>query len=144
MYTLGGGKTLKTGICDNTGFFTEAGGRIFRFNENVPADNTNGPSVCVDINGVKKPNQYGKDIFIFLFTTDGFVIPMGQEHKNNPGYTGKFDDSYSDNCFVTGEEYCKVSSNVTNQAACAVYALIDEHPSIKGKNYWQDFLSSWK
>ena len=69
---------------------------------------------------------------------------MGQEHKNNPGYTGNFDDSYSDNCFVTGEEYCKVSSNVTNQAACAVYALIDEHPSIKGKNYWQDFLSSGK
>lgn len=24
------------------------------------------------------------DIFLFVFTTDGFVIPMGQEHKNNP------------------------------------------------------------
>lgn len=139
MYTLGGTK-VHHGICDVTGFFAESGGRVFRFNENPPAENENGPSVCIDINGAKKPNRYGIDIFIFLFTTDGFVIPMGQQHKNNPGYTGYFTDGQSDNCFVTGSEFCKVSNNLGQQAACAVYAMLDEHPSVKGKNYWHDFI----
>ena len=65
---------------------------------------------------------------------------MGQPHKNNPTST-TVQDGTSNNFFVTGPNYCKSSSSVTNQAACAYYALQDKNPQGEG-NYWQDFLGS--
>ena len=129
------GKSI-TFICDNGGFQSDVGGRIYLFND-VPVSGNNGPIVCVDINGQKKPNRWGYDYFMFVFTTDGFVIPMGQPHPNNvPAGQSAV------NHFVTGEEYCKRSNGSYSQEACAYYALADKHPSEEGKNYWQDFLGS--
>ena len=48
--------------------------------------------IVVDVNGLKKPNQYGRDIFIFVFSPiDGSVVPLysrswafdGGDHVSN-------------------------------------------------------------
>ena len=139
IFTMNGTK-LRIGPCDDSGFYYDVGGRIFSFVGDGVASGDDGPVVCVDINGIKKPNKYGYDLHIFYFTTDGYVLPMGQPHKNNPTST-TVQDGTSNNFFVTGPNYCKSSSSVTNQAACAYYALQDKNPQGEG-NYWQEFLGS--
>lgn len=141
IYTMKGTK-LTMGPCDDGGFYSEAGGRIYSFVGDRIVSGDDGPVVCVDINGMKKPNKYGYDIHIFYFTTDGYVLPMGQPHKNNPKNTAVADHS-SANFFVTGEDFCKSTSNVKNQAACAYYAMQNVNPQGDG-NYWQDFLGKNK
>ena len=125
-------------LCDVAGFRADVGGRIYSINDD-PTQGQNGPIICADINGKKKPNRYGMDIFLFVFTTDGFVIPMGQEHPNNSNKT-----SLSSNFFVIGNNYCKVANGITSNVTCAYYALSDTHPSKPGKNYWHDFLGEAK
>lgn len=141
IYTMNGTK-LKMGPCDDIGFYSESGGRIYSFVGDTILDGDDGPVVCVDINGTKGPNKYGYDIHIFYFTTDGFVFPMGQPHRDTSESTHLADHS-SNNFFVTGKEYCKSTSNVKNQGACAYYALQNVNPQGEG-NYWQDFLGKNK
>lgn len=138
MYTMNGTK-LKMGPCDDLGFYSEVGGRVYSFVGDVILQGNDGPVVCVDINGWKGPNKFGYDLHIFYFTTDGFVYPMGQPHKNNPSNISVGDHS-SNNFFVTGKNYCKSTSNVANQAACSYYAVKNESPLNEKQNYWQDFL----
>jgi len=141
MYTLNGTK-ITLGTCDDLGFRTESGGRVFSFVGDAIKDEEQGPVVCVDINGQKRPNKWGYDIFIFRFTRNGYVLPMGQEYngaEENYGYSG---DRASSNFFIKNQ--CKYTSNVSNQVSCSYYALADKHPTIEGKNYWQDFLGTSK
>ena len=35
--------------------------------------------IMVDINGLKKPNQFGRDIFIFQISSKGLVVPHGSK-----------------------------------------------------------------
>lgn len=141
IYTMNGTK-LTMGPCDDTGFYSESGGRIYSFVADTVFESDDGPVVCVDINGTKGPNKYGYDLHIFYFTTDGFVFPMGEPHKDTPVSTA-FGDVHSNNFFVTGKEYCKSTSNIKNQGACAYYALQNVNPQGEG-NYWQDFLGKNK
>ena len=123
-------------VCDVSGYYIDNIGRIFSFNDKVESGSENGPAICVDINGQKKPNRYGYDVFVFLFTVDGRIIPMGQEHKNNPANT-----NLTHNGFVSGEEYCNYTGDTVSAGyACAYYAISDTHPTEKGKTYWKDFL----
>ena len=99
MYTLNGTK-ITLGTCDDIGFRTESGGRVFSFVGDAIKDGEQGPVVCVDINGQKRPNKWGYDIFIFRFTRNGYVLPMGQEYngaEENYGYSG---DRASSNFFI--------------------------------------------
>lgn len=122
-------------VCDDIGLFADAGGRLFGLN-NPNKENENGPVICVDTNGLRGPNKYGYDFFIFLFTIDGRVIPMGMEDSNNTP-----DTSISYNFFVTGSRYCKRNAqSATNNVACSFYALSDKHPNNPNKSYWKDFL----
>ncbi len=122
-------------ICDNYFMQADLQGRLFRLNDS-PSANTNGPVVCVDTNGLKNPNQYGKDYFLFIFTVDNQVIPMGMEHSNNTTNTTK---EY--NFFVSGSQYCsKSASYPTYNTSCAYYALNDISPSDSSKSYWKDFI----
>ena len=77
----------------------------FFFFNNTPPAGVNGPIICVDVNGYQRPNTFGRDIFVFQFTTDNLVIPMGQKHRTNiqPG-----DEGFNDNqqFFYEGETYC--------------------------------------
>lgn len=141
IYTMNGTK-LTMGPCDDIGFYSEVGGRIYSFVGDTVKTGDDGPVVCVDINGMKRPNKYGYDIHIFYFTTDGYALPMGQPHKDNPENDAVADHS-SANFFVTGEDYCKSTSNVKNQAACAYYAMQNINPHGNG-NYWQGFLGKNK
>lgn len=33
--------------------------------------------VSVDVNGLRKPNKLGKDLFLFYPNSDGIILPMG-------------------------------------------------------------------
>lgn len=138
--TLNGKKTTE-GICDVTGRYADIAGRVYSLND-APFTGVNGPVICVDINGQKGPNRYGYDYFLFVFTTDGYVIPMGQEHKNNASSIGTNNSGYTlaTNGFVSGEEYCNYSENTPEGGySCAYYAMQDKSPDGKG-DYWNYFL----
>ena len=137
VYSLNGAK-LRMGPCDNFGFRSDSGGRIYSFNSDTIYPEQQGPVVCVDVNGQKKPNKYGYDIFIFRFVDNGLVLPMGKQYKSDELDYGYGTDANSTNFFKQSE--CKFSSKVNNQISCAAYALADQHPTEQGKNYWQDFL----
>ena len=138
MFLLGGQKSDSV-LCDDGGFNTEVGGRLFFFN-NTPPAGVNGPIICVDINGYQRPNTFGRDIFVFQFTTDNMVIPMGQRHRTNiqPEDEGFNDDQQF---FYEGETYCsRAATKPLLNSACAYYALQDMSPKDPDKSYWHDFL----
>ena len=136
LYTLGGQKRTSP-ICDNSGFYSDVIGRYYLFNDAPDTADDNGPIICVDINGEKRPNTYGKDFFLFVFTVDGYVIPMGQEHAHNKVVNG----TLANNGVNIGKNFC--SKNVSSQnagSACAYYAIADVSPDGHG-TYWKDFLN---
>ena len=69
-------------MCDISGYYNDISGRFISF-EDKPQKGFNGPRLCFDLNGDKKPNKIGLDIFYFQFTTDGHIISEGTEHPNN-------------------------------------------------------------
>ncbi len=126
-------------LCDSSAFMNNMTGALMILND-APVAGKNGPVICVDINGQKKPNRYGIDYFAFIFTIDGRVIPVGQEHKNNPATCNSASGSCG-NFNNVGEEYCSNTSNdISKNTSCAYYALTNTHPTEKGKDYWTDFL----
>ena len=130
--------------CDATGLYADIAGRVYSLNDLPLNMNENGPVICVDINGEKPPNKYGYDNFLFVFTTDGKVIPMGQDYPNNVDNIGGNDNNpnspITSNGFVSGPEYCDYSSSSAYKSlSCAVYALMDQSPEENG-SYWKDFL----
>ena len=133
LYTLSKGKTDP--ICDVSGYYSDISGRYYLFNDNNGSPNENGPIICVDINGPKGPNMYGKDFFLFVFTTDGYVIPMGQEHINNKVVNGRLNF----NGVNIGPDFCKTSGGNVYNTTCAYYAIADVNPQGNG-TYWKDFL----
>ncbi len=139
VYSLNGAR-LRMGPCDDLGFRTESGGRVFSFVGDKVQPGQQGPVVCADVNGHKGPNKYGYDIFLFRFTRTGFVLPMGQEASPDEVEYGSGGDATSSNFFF--KDKCKSASSVSLQFSCAYYALADRHPTEPGKNYWQDFLGT--
>lgn len=126
-------------LCDDAPFQSQTNGAIYILN-NAGSETRNGPVICVDINGQRGPNRYGVDYFLFIFTVDNKVIPVGQSHDNNPG-TCVIASGSCPNFNNVGSEYCsKTSSNVTYNTSCAYYALLNKHPTIANKNYWGDFI----
>ena len=136
LYRLRGlkGETASN-VCDVSSYYTEISGKIYTFND-YNQSGENGPVLCVDINGEKKPNTYGKDFFLFIFTLDGTVIPMGQYNSRNTEH--QIPDG---NFFKYGAENCDNKNLYNKQYACAYYALLNQHPTEAGKDYWHDFLS---
>lgn len=123
--------------CDNTAFKADLSGRLYKFNDAPLTDDVNGPVICIDTNGLKGPNKLGYDYFLFVFTIDGRVIPMGMEDENNieAGYNN------GQNYVFLGPENCnRQSSNYRQNMSCAYYALIDKNPNNENKSYWKDFI----
>lgn len=132
-----GGIRSSTIICDDGGFWKDASGKLFFFN-NPPNAGENGPVFCIDVNGMKKPNTWGKDIFVFQFTQDGLVIPMGQEHKTNPKENAY---GWEQQFFFTGPERCSpYATHPELDVTCAFYALQDISPKNEKQSYWGDFI----
>ncbi len=130
------GSTEAYQVCDISGLRSELGGRLIAINEPPKNSSENGPILCVDINGYKAPNRAGKDYFLFLFTVDGSLIPMGTAHKSNP-----LNGTLSGNASYEGNRYCRDNSGDMDQYSCAYYALADIHPQDSGKTYWKDFIN---
>ena len=125
-------------ICDTTGVFFDGIGRPISFDDS-PQSGKNGPKVCIDINGEKNPNIYGVDYFVFIFTTDGYVIPFGQAHKDNQ-YGG--DEVYYNSIPKDIEKYCDNEwYSAYAGVSCSIYAMSNTHPQDKHKDYWHDFIN---
>ena len=134
FYKTLNGKYNLTQMCDDRGVYAGSGGRYYGLN-NPPNVGENGPMVCVDTNGNKKPNKFGHDYFVFIFTLDNRAIPMGMEDKNNTTNTG-----CGYNCFLSGAQYCNNNNGSYSNLSCAYYALIDKNPTDYSKSYWHNFI----
>lgn len=117
--------------CDESNVFVDIVGRLYTMDNNAKFYNLDvGPKICVDINGKDKPNKWGVDRFVFVFTENNAIVP----------YTG---NSWSGlRAQMTDEtqiaNYC--NSSMTNVAhTCAYFALKNKSPEGSG-DYWYDFL----
>ncbi len=131
IYTLRGARSKIS--CDASGFRNDLSGKYILFDD-APKLGHNGPRLCVDLNGDKRPNKIGIDIFYFQFTTDGHIIPEGTDHPDND-YSRVY---YGGGTVKASPEYCK-GSDEGNVLACAYYAIHDISPKGNG-TYWKDFI----
>ena len=99
-------------VCDNGGISTDSVGRLWLFNDSDK-------QICVDVNGVKGPNRYGYDYFVFYPTKDDKIAPH-----------------YSDK----NSEWFIEDGSLTNCSDYTFYAVTDQHPTEKGKTYWGDYI----
>lgn len=131
IYTLRGSRSKIS--CDTSGFRNDISGKYILFDD-APRAGRNGPRLCIDLNGDKRPNKIGIDIFYFQFTTDGHIIPEGTDHPDND-YTRVY---YGGGTVIATPEYCK-GTDEGNVLACAYYAIHDISPKGNG-TYWKDFI----
>ena len=106
----GGGAYLDDGqyiLADGTIIYVE--------NPNNLSSETSHLYISVDVNGTKKPNQWGRDLFTFQVTKQGKVLPMGMEGTD-----------------FSEEEYCikNKKDNSINGIGCTSKALYD-------KSFWK-------
>lgn len=132
-YTLDGNVINGGQPCDDTSKFSEVQGQIYNIDITIDTK-FNGPRLCIDINGKEKPNIWGIDIFSFVFTTDGHVIPEGQHHPDN-NYNGGWSMGGTVKSSI---ENCKAGA-IKNSLGCTYYAINDKSPIGKGA-YWNDFI----
>lgn len=126
-------------ICDNSPFYLTASGAVIIFNDAATGEDQTGPVVCVDVNGQKAPNRYGMDYFLFAFTKNGNVVPMGDLRQET--YGGVASNGSAANFFLSGTASCSnTTNNIHQNITCAYYALSNTHPNKTGKDYWNDFL----
>lgn len=131
-------------LCDASAYIEDNIGRIYSFDDNPPRG-YNGPRVCVDINGAKKPNTWGLDVFSFLFTVDGSVIPEGEYNK----FSNLYEEEYQspDGKIKIGPAWSaqttvgpsKCYAHYAGQT-CAYYAAENKSPKDETKTYWKDFV----
>lgn len=86
--------------------------------------------ITIDVNGYnKKPNTYGKDVFVFELLPGNKLVPVGSQI--NGAFFGNLWLSCSNS---------SVADNRYNGVGCAYYAMIDKSPDDPTKSYWDDFL----
>ena len=134
IYSLRSNKIRVQTACDVSGYRNDISGKYILFDDQ-PIAGFNGPRLCIDLNGDKRPNTLGVDIFYFLFTTDGHIIPEGTDHPNN-NYEGIY--YFGSGTIKAESKYCNGSWG-ENALACAYYAIHDISPKGNG-TYWKDFI----
>lgn len=109
--------TANGAYLDDGQFLLPDGMIIFIQNEpgDASADRNNTICITIDVNGVKRPNQWGHDLFTFQLMENGILAPMGQEGT----------DFYEKECSET-------STSSRNGIGCTYKALTD-------KDYWKKF-----
>lgn len=90
-------------------------------------------NLAIDVNGIKRPNRLGHDIFYFYIDKDDRLQPR----KMSKLYT---DEELEDEKFdmVAGEPCSKSSTQKGNGVGCAYFAVIDESPEDSSKGYWEN------
>ena len=96
--------------CDNGGIWTDNIGRLWLFNDTDK-------EICVDVNGIKGPNRYGYDYFVFYPDENNKIVPHYQ---------------YQDK-----ESYIEDGTDARDYT---YYAVTDQHPEEKDKTYWGDYI----
>ena len=134
IYSLRSNKIRVQTACDVSGYRNDISGKYILFDDQ-PIAGFNGPRLCIDLNGDKRPNTLGVDIFYFLFTTDGHIIPEGTDHPNN-NYEGIY--YFGSGTIKAESKYCNGSCG-EKALACAYYAINDISPKGNG-TYWKDFI----
>lgn len=121
-------KSFTGAHCDYTNVYVSNNGIFYSMDD--PPGNTSlaDPKLCIDINGKKGPNAYGYDLFIFVFSKDGNIVPF--TYKWTVTQTVNELDNISSQC----------SYNNTIPASCSYYALSNTSPEDSSKTYWNDFL----
>ncbi len=119
--------------CDQSRVYFDNVGRLYVMDDTSTAyvkPLPYGPKICVDINGIDKPNRWGYDRFVFVFTEENAVIP----------YTGREWNRLASNQTEPREiaKFCNKKQGSV-QHACAYFALSDQSPTGNG-SYWYDFL----
>ena len=118
--------------CDQSNVFIDIVGRTYTMDDNAGYQNLSyGPKICVDINGVNKPNKWGVDRFVFVFTENNSIVP----------YTGAVWNTLSSKQLTNEKEIAKYCSTENENVShtCGYFALNNKSPDGKG-NYWYDFL----
>ena len=82
-------------------------------------DENNSDLYFVDINGVKKPNRLGVDVFTFKITPKNAITP-----------------DKTTNCTLTGSP---ISGEAYRGAGCSGYALLNVNPDSYEDDYWSKF-----
>ncbi|MCM1339461.1 MAG: type II secretion system GspH family protein [Muribaculaceae bacterium] len=117
--------------CDQSAVFSDMVGRTYVMDDNAAYQNFSwGPKICVDINGKDRPNKWGVDRFVFVFTENNSVIPYTGTSWNSLGYMGSTEEYLTQFCSVDSTDVAHV---------CAYFALKNISPDGKG-DYWHDFL----
>ena len=113
------------------GKYTDMQGRFYYF-EFSNAETNKCPIITVDINGLKKPDKMGYDVFAFRPTIDGRLIPLGNKNANPS-------DNIMNN--ESAVDTCKYELNARNNGfGCAYFAVNDISPEDETKSYWKNFL----
>lgn len=63
-------------------------------------------SMYIDVNGFKKPNRIGRDVFIFYIASDGKIYPLGCKDIDNFWYGTYWKDSPSGCSITGGGDFC--------------------------------------
>ena len=90
----------------------------------------------IDINGVKKPNRLGHDVFWFYVNKNDMLEPV----KMKKLYTQEELDelsSESQYTFISGDPCSIKSKQAGNGTGCGYYALINQNPDNQTKGYWE-------
>ena len=90
----------------------------------------------IDINGVKKPNRLGHDVFWFYVNKNDMLEPV----KMNKLFTQEELDELSSESpytFISGDPCSIKSKQAGNGTGCGYYALINQNPDNQTKGYWE-------
>lgn len=131
-----GGVSVSNYPCDQTPVALDMVGRLYALDDTSTYHTYNspdyGPKICVDTNGIDKPNKFGYDRFVFVFTANNAVVP----------YTGTSWNGLTNNKTDDTEiaKYCSYELGSDIPAfSCAHFALKNKSPDGNG-TYWGNFL----
>ena len=124
-------KVINQYPCDQSVVITDMVGRNYSMDDIAKFYNVDfGPKICVDINGTDRPNKWGVDRFVFVFTEDNAVIPYTGYSWNSLTAQLSNDTNIAQLCST---------SNTSVAHTCAYFALQNKNPEGNG-DYWYDFL----
>ena len=90
-------------------------------------------NLAIDVNGKKRPNRLGHDIFYFYIDKDDRLQPR----KMSKLYTDEEleDEKYD---MIAGQPCSMSSTQKGNGVGCTYNAIIDESPEDSSKGYWDN------
>ncbi len=104
--------------CDQSVIYTDMVGRLYSLDDMAAVYGFDfGPKICIDTNGIDKPNRWGYDRFVFVFTETNAVVPYKGSAWNTLTRQLTDDEEIA--------KYCSYqTSGVTH--TCAHFALNDK------------------